>query len=117
MASPPLLAGFDPTLLLVLNLVGTFVFGNYGSPIAGRNRLETEELIGFFVNTLALRTDVSGNPAFKELLGRAVLAIQANLDSPNKDDHPKAQVDAVRIAAAICAYASRKQSSLPLKSS
>src|SRR6185437_1530563 len=41
-----------------------------GSPIAGRNRVETEQLIGFFVNTLLLRTDVSGDPAFEELLGR-----------------------------------------------
>ena len=41
-----------------------------GTPIAGRNRVETEELIGFFVNTLALRTDLSGNPSFKEVLGR-----------------------------------------------
>jgi amino acid adenylation domain-containing protein len=41
-----------------------------GSPIAGRNRAETEELIGFFINTLVLRTDLSGNPSFRELLGR-----------------------------------------------
>ncbi|HEX7239936.1 MAG TPA: amino acid adenylation domain-containing protein, partial [Longimicrobiaceae bacterium] len=41
-----------------------------GTPIANRNRRETEGLIGFFVNTLALRTDASGNPAFRELLGR-----------------------------------------------
>jgi amino acid adenylation domain-containing protein len=41
-----------------------------GSPIAGRNRRETEELIGFFINTLALRTDLSGEPTFTELLGR-----------------------------------------------
>src|SRR6185312_10740640 len=41
-----------------------------GSPIAGRNRVETEPLIGFFVNTLLLRTDVSGNPGFEELLRR-----------------------------------------------
>ena len=41
-----------------------------GTPIAGRNRLETEGLIGFFVNTLALRTDLSGDPGFVELLGR-----------------------------------------------
>ena len=38
--------------------------------MAGRTRAETERLIGFFVNTLALRGDVSGNPAFRELLGR-----------------------------------------------
>ena len=42
-----------------------------GSPIAGRNRVETEGLIGFFVNTLALRTDLSGDPSFRDLLGRA----------------------------------------------
>ena len=41
-----------------------------GTPIAGRNREEIEGLIGFFVNTLALRTDVSGNPTFRQLLGR-----------------------------------------------
>ena len=41
-----------------------------GSPIAGRTQLETEGLIGFFVNTLALRSDLSGNPTFRELLAR-----------------------------------------------
>ena len=41
-----------------------------GSPIAGRTRVETEGLIGFFVNTLALRTDLTGNPPFRTLLTR-----------------------------------------------
>jgi len=41
-----------------------------GSPIAGRNITETENLIGFFVNTLALRTDISGDPTYREFLGR-----------------------------------------------
>jgi amino acid adenylation domain-containing protein len=41
-----------------------------GCGIAGRNRAELEGLIGFFVNTLAIRTDLSGNPTFSELLGR-----------------------------------------------
>ncbi|MFE5556455.1 amino acid adenylation domain-containing protein [Streptomyces sp. NPDC056544] len=42
-----------------------------GSPIAGRDRTELEPLIGFFVNNLVLRTDLSGDPAFGELLDRA----------------------------------------------
>ena len=41
-----------------------------GSLIANRNRVETEGLIGFFVNALVLRTDLSGNPSFPELLDR-----------------------------------------------
>ncbi|MEH2055450.1 MAG: amino acid adenylation domain-containing protein [Nostoc sp.] len=39
-----------------------------GSPIAGRNQVETEGLMGLFVNTLILRTDLSGNPSFREVL-------------------------------------------------
>jgi aspartate racemase len=41
-----------------------------GSPVACRHQLETEGLIGFFVNTLALHTDLSGNPTFRETLAR-----------------------------------------------
>jgi amino acid adenylation domain-containing protein len=41
-----------------------------GTPTAGRERKEIESLIGCFINTLALRTDLSGNPSFKQLLGR-----------------------------------------------
>ena len=41
-----------------------------GSPISGRNWVETEKLIGFFINTLVLRTNLSGNPTFRELLSR-----------------------------------------------
>ena len=41
-----------------------------GTPVANRNRLEIEGLIGFFVNALVLRTCLSGNPAFRELLRR-----------------------------------------------
>jgi non-ribosomal peptide synthetase component F len=42
-----------------------------GSPIANRNRREIEPLIGFFVNSLALRGDLSGDPSFGELVARA----------------------------------------------
>ncbi len=41
-----------------------------GAPIAGRNRREIEDLIGFFINTLVLRLDLSGAPSLAELLGR-----------------------------------------------
>ena len=41
-----------------------------GVPIAGRSRAETEGLIGCFINTLVLRTDLSGNPSFNEVLHR-----------------------------------------------
>jgi amino acid adenylation domain-containing protein len=41
-----------------------------GTPIAGRNRPEQEHLIGYFTNTLALRTDLSGDPTFREIVKR-----------------------------------------------
>ena len=41
-----------------------------GTPIAGRNRVEVEGMIGYFKNTLALRIDCSGDPSFEELLAR-----------------------------------------------
>lgn len=41
-----------------------------GSPIAQRTRTELEDLIGFFANTLVLRTDVHGELGFQKLLGR-----------------------------------------------
>jgi hypothetical protein len=56
-----------------------------GSPIAGRTRTETEGLIGFFLNTLVLRTDLSGNPSFRDLLQRVqkvALEAYAHQDVP-----------------------------------
>jgi amino acid adenylation domain-containing protein len=41
-----------------------------GTPIAGRTRRETEGVVGLFINTLALRVDLSGDPSFAELLRR-----------------------------------------------
>jgi amino acid adenylation domain-containing protein len=56
-----------------------------GSPIANRNRTEIEGLIGFFVNSLVLRTDLSGNPTFREVLSRVkdvALGAYTNQDLP-----------------------------------
>ncbi|HKI03227.1 MAG TPA: amino acid adenylation domain-containing protein, partial [Thermoanaerobaculia bacterium] len=56
-----------------------------GSPVANRSRAEAEGLIGCLVNTLPLRVDASGDPSFRELLGRVrstVLAASAHEDVP-----------------------------------
>ncbi|UTQ93299.1 pyoverdine non-ribosomal peptide synthetase PvdD [Pseudomonas aeruginosa] len=56
-----------------------------GVPIANRNRVETERLIGFFVNTQVLKADLDGRMGFDELLAQArqrALEAQAHQDLP-----------------------------------
>lgn len=56
-----------------------------GIPIAGRRQAEVENLIGCFLNTLVLRTDLSGQPTFRQLVGRVrqvALDAYANQDLP-----------------------------------
>jgi amino acid adenylation domain-containing protein len=61
-----LLAAFDVLLSKLSGQRDVVV----GTPTAGRSHEATEGLIGFFVNTVALRTRLDGDPAFVELLGR-----------------------------------------------
>ncbi|MBB5635252.1 amino acid adenylation domain-containing protein [Pedobacter cryoconitis] len=64
-----------------------------GTPIAGRLRQETENLIGFFINTLAIRSDLSGNLSFNNLLKQVKNTL---LDSYDHQDIPfEKVVDAV----------------------
>lgn len=64
--STTLLAAFQTLLLRYSNQEDLVL----GMASAGRNQPETENLIGYFINTLVLRTDLSGNPTFRELLAR-----------------------------------------------
>jgi alpha-ketoglutarate-dependent taurine dioxygenase len=56
-----------------------------GTDVANRNRVELEELIGFFVNLLPIRIDLSGNPTFTDLLARVrntMLDVYAHQELP-----------------------------------
>lgn len=58
---------------------------NLGTPVLGRNQVETEQLIGFFINALVLRGDLSGNATFNEFLQRVremLLDAQSNQEVP-----------------------------------
>ncbi|HKV11774.1 MAG TPA: non-ribosomal peptide synthase/polyketide synthase, partial [Thermoanaerobaculia bacterium] len=77
------------TLLAVFKVLLLRVTGQtdlpVGSPIANRYRSEVEGVIGFFANTIVLRTDLAGNPSFRELLSRVrevTLGAYAHEDLP-----------------------------------
>ncbi|HEY0019307.1 MAG TPA: amino acid adenylation domain-containing protein [Longimicrobium sp.] len=81
------------TLFMTLLAAWQALLGRYagqddvvvGAPIAGRTHREVEGLIGFFVNTLALRGDLSGDPTFRQLLARVretTLGAYARQDLP-----------------------------------
>src|SRR5262249_44791417 len=81
------------TLFMVLMGAFSTVLSRYsgqtdfaiGTPLAHRWRVEIESLIGFFVNTIPVRIDLSGSPSVKELLGRireTTLTAHANQDVP-----------------------------------
>src|SRR5579871_592045 len=76
-----LLAGFQALLCRYTGQEDITV----GTYIANRNRAEIEALIGFFINTLVLRTNTDGNPDFRELLARVrdvALGAYAHQDMP-----------------------------------
>ncbi|RKG56672.1 hypothetical protein D7V80_40480, partial [Corallococcus sp. CA054B] len=68
----------DTTLYMVLLAAWAVVLQRYsgqedicvGAPVANRSHVQTEGLIGLFVNTLVMRVDVAGNPRFRDLLAR-----------------------------------------------
>ncbi|MEM7795317.1 MAG: amino acid adenylation domain-containing protein, partial [Cyanobacteria bacterium P01_C01_bin.118] len=80
-----LLAGFKALLYAYTGQPDMMV----GTDIANRNRAEIEGLIGFFVNLLVLRTDLSGNPGFQDLLQRVR---DVALDSYAHQDLPFSQL-------------------------
>ncbi|HEX5760994.1 MAG TPA: amino acid adenylation domain-containing protein [Thermoanaerobaculia bacterium] len=76
-----LLAGFQ---ILLARYTGQDQV-SVGTPVAGRVRVETEGLIGLFLNTLVLRTDLVADPTFAEALARVrevVLAAQSHQELP-----------------------------------
>jgi amino acid adenylation domain-containing protein len=83
----------DATLFMTMLAAFDTLLGRYaqsddivvGAPIAQRTRLQTEGLIGFFANTLALRISLAGDPSFRDLLRRAR---QVALDAYAHQDVP-----------------------------
>jgi amino acid adenylation domain-containing protein len=69
----------DATLFVALLAIFGTLLGRYsgqddiviGTPFAARNRTELESMVGYFINPLALRLDLSGDPTFNELIARA----------------------------------------------
>lgn len=74
-----LAAKADVTLFVALQTALAALFARWsnqediviGTPVAGRDEASLEPLIGFFLNTLVIRNDLSGNPSFREMLERA----------------------------------------------
>jgi hypothetical protein len=66
-----------------------------GTLLAGRDRVELEPLIGVFINTVILRTDLSGDPTFLELLARVQRTVEDGI--AHQDLHFQQVVEALRL--------------------
>jgi hypothetical protein len=66
-----------------------------GTLLAGRDRVELEPLIGVFINTIILRTDLSGDPSFFELLARVQRTVEEGMG--HQDLHFQQVVEALRL--------------------
>ena len=100
--------GREASLFMALQCAWAVLLGRYsgqddvvvGSPVANRPLVTLEPLIGMFVNTLALRNDLSGEPGFTELIGRTrdrMLAAFEHQDLPFEQ-----LVEALRPESATC---------------
>jgi non-ribosomal peptide synthetase component F len=93
-----------------------------GSNIANRNRKETEDLIGFFVNLLVLRTKLSGETAFRELLRqvrKVTLGAYAHQDVPFEklieELQPERALSRTPVVQVVCNFGVAPQSVLALR--
>src|ERR1700743_3254739 len=65
--------------VLLMRYTGQEDFG-VGTPVANRKRIETEQMIGFFLNTLVIRANLGGEPTFREVLQRVRAAALGGYD-------------------------------------
>jgi thioesterase domain-containing protein/acyl carrier protein len=77
------------------------------SPVANRNRKELKEIIGYFVNLLILRSDLSGNPSFRELLNRVrqvVSGAYAHQDLPMQEVVSSLELNQISLSQVLFAF-------------
>lgn len=71
------------TLLVLLHRYTGETDISVGTQVAGRDQLDVKDVIGPFANTLVLRSDLSGDPSFNEVLARVHTVVSESFDHPN----------------------------------